>query len=38
VEALREDHRLLKELQDHAVRVLQVVEKVVARIENPNKV
>lgn len=38
VEALKEDVRLSRALQEHAVRVMQVVEKVIARLENAEKV
>ncbi|TRY68236.1 hypothetical protein TCAL_04160 [Tigriopus californicus] len=37
VEALKEDVRLSRALQEHAVRVMQVVEKVIARLENADK-
>ncbi len=38
LEALRSDPKLMKSLTEHAVRVLQVVEKVVARMDSTNKV
>ena len=38
VASLREDKRLSHALQEHAVRVMQVVEKVIGRIDNLEKV
>ena len=38
VTSLREDKRLSQALQEHAVRVMQVVEKVIGRIESLDKV
>lgn len=38
VESLRSDLKLSLELQEHAVRVMQVVEKVIGRLESPEKV
>ena len=38
VEALRADVRLYSALQEHALRVMQVVEKVIARLDNQEKV
>ena len=38
VAALREDLKLSKALEEHAVRVMQVVEKVIGRLETPEKV
>eukprot|EP00095_Tigriopus_kingsejongensis_P009097 snap_masked-scaffold295_size218279-processed-gene-1.5 protein:Tk09097 transcript:snap_masked-scaffold295_size218279-processed-gene-1.5-mRNA-1 annotation:"PREDICTED: cytoglobin-1-like" len=37
VEALKEDVRLSRALQEHAVRVMQVVEKVIGRLENMDR-
>ena len=38
VEALRDDVRLSNALQEHAVRVLRVIEKVIVRLEDLEKV
>ena len=38
IQALREDVRLSRELQEHAVRVMQVVEKVIGRLDNVERV
>ena len=38
IEALRNDARLSNALQEHAVRVLRVVEKVIGRLEDLEKV
>ena len=38
VDALRDNKDLSRELQEHAIRVMQVVEKVIARLENQEKV
>ena len=37
MEKLKEDVKLSKALNEHAVRVMQVLEKVIARIDNPEK-
>ena len=38
LEALKDDHKLSTILQEHAIRVLRVVEKVIGRIEDLEKV
>ena len=38
IQSLREDVRLSRELQEHAVRVMQVVEKVIGRLDNVERV
>ncbi len=38
VGALRDHKDLSREVQEHAIRVTQVVEKVIARLESPEKV
>ena len=38
IETLREDVRLSQALQEHAVRVMQVVEKAIGRLDNLEKV
>ena len=38
MEALRDDVRLSNALQEHAVRVLRVIEKVIVRLEDLEKV
>ena len=38
IEALRNDARLSNALQEHAVRVLRVVEKVIGRLQDLEKV
>ncbi len=36
--SVRDDVRLSRELQDHAVRVIRVLERVIARLDSPEKV
>ena len=38
IEALKNDAKLANALQEHAIRVLRVVEKVIGRLENLEKV
>jgi hypothetical protein len=38
VDDLRDDVKMSQTLQEHAIRVMQVVEKVIARLDNQDKV